>query len=310
VAMYGVVKYAGRLAWGWLAGAVTLAGAVLAGIATGPEVAAVIGMVTVAVWLTALLLRTRRLYVVSLEERAATAERERDHLARIAVVEERARIARELHDVVAHSLAVMIAQSDGGVYAYDRNPERALGALRTVGVVGREALTEMRRLLGVLREPDGDAAVERPRRALDQLALLIERSREAGLAVRAEFDPAAPALPAGVELAVYRIVQEALTNAIKHGGPGAAAMVGVRYLPGAVEVIVRSRGARPVAARPGGHGLVGMRERVVMYGGAFRAGPRLDGDWEVQARIPVPALAPAPAQAPAQAPAPMLREGV
>jgi signal transduction histidine kinase len=314
VAMYSVVKYARSLLWGWLAGAVTLAGAVLAGL-TGSEVEVVpiVGMATAAIWLTALALRTRRLYVLSLEERAATAERERDHLARIAVVEERARIARELHDVVAHSLAVMIAQADGGMYAFDRHPDRARGALQTVGVVGREALTEMRRLLGVLRDgdagptrPDG-AAVERPRRALDQLAPLVARSRAAGLAVRAEIDATVSALPAGVELAVYRIVQEALTNALKHGGPGASAALGVRYAHDAVEVIVRSRGTRPAVARPGGHGLVGMRERVAMYGGAFRAGPRLDGDWEVHARIPVPALtqAPVPAQAPAQAQAPV-----
>ncbi|MFY1636297.1 sensor histidine kinase [Solwaraspora sp. WMMB335] len=321
IAMYSVVKYA-RQAWaGHLAFGVTLAGCLAASVLMGPALRGgdfsylpgglvdrtILGMtssVAVGVWLAGLTVRIRRLYVLSLEERAATAERERDHLARIAVVEERGRIARELHDIVAHSLSVMIVHADGARFALDRDPERVRAALGTIGSTGREALGEMRQLIDVLRNPArSEPVVERPRGNLDQVGDAVEKARSAGLAVELRITGAAPEVPDGVALAVYRIVQESLTNTLRHAGARAQAVVDIGYLPAAIGIsVVDDGGGRapaaaltnvtplPVAAAPlptGGHGLVGMRERVGLYGGQFSAGPRLDGGWQVHARIPL-----------------------
>ncbi|NJC68464.1 two-component sensor histidine kinase [Planosporangium thailandense] len=324
VAMYSVVKYADRLRHGLVAAAVMLAGIVLdARFASGSRWATVVfeTLVSGAFWLVALNLRTRRLYVVSLEERAATLERERDALARAAVAEERTRIARELHDVVAHSLAVMIAQADGAAYTIDRDPTAARGAIEVVAGTGREALQEMRRLVGILREaapptaPDGvngatiidvgpgvadgigtDAQLRRP--ALGELNALLDRSRVAGLVVRDAVHGRPTELPAGLDLTVYRIVQESLTNALKYAGPGARVDLVLDYSrDGEIGVRIVDDGGDGAAGTPppsGGHGLVGMRERVAVYGGCFHAGPRLAGGWEVAVRLPLPSRRPAP----------------
>ncbi|MGC9669860.1 sensor histidine kinase [Planosporangium sp. 12N6] len=317
IAMYSVVKYAARLRDGIVAGVVVLAGAALdsrhpRGVwwATLMFEALVMG----AFWLVAMNLRTRRLYVLSLEERATTLERERDAQARAAVAEERTRIARELHDVVAHSLAVMIVQADGATYMLDRDPDTARAAVKTVAETGRDALEEMRRLVSVLRdaapaEPAGvgapgvDAAgVEPPaatravdgRRpaALGELGALLDRSRAAGLVVRDRQAGQPAALPAGLDLTVYRVVQESLTNALKHAGTGATVDLVLDYShAGEIGVRVTDDGGGTPVGRPapsGGHGLVGMRERVAVYGGSFHAGPRLAGGWEVAVRLPLP----------------------
>ena len=311
IAMYSVVKYGRRLWHGLLAAVPVVIGAVIEvarqrdisrpGVsllqAWGEELFFVLG-VCAAVWLTAFTLRTRRLYVLGLEERAATAEREREHLATIAVAEERATIARELHDVVAHSMAVMIVQADGATYALDQDPEQARIAIKQVAATGRDALEDMRRLVGVLRGADSDAdagAADRRRAGLDQVAALADRARSAGLTVTVSEDERPPSLPAAVELTAFRILQEALTNVLRHAGPGARVALFLRYRPGVVGGVVGIEvtddgGGRlateSVRASETGHGLVGMRERVAVHAGTFAAGPKLGGGWSVTAEIP------------------------
>ncbi len=215
----------------------------------------------------------------TLEERAASLEREREHLARIAVADERASIARELHDVVAHSLAVMIVQADGGRYAFDPDPARARQALNTVADTGREALEDMRRLVGVLRGSAQDA--EERRR--DTLPELIQRARAAGLSVSADHDEVS--LSPALELTVFRLVQESLTNVMRHAGPAATVSLTLRRKDDRVELEVVDDGVGE--AKPGaGHGLTGMRERVAVHSGQFEAGPLVTGGWRVFASLP------------------------
>ncbi|MEV1018082.1 sensor histidine kinase [Micromonospora sp. NPDC049751] len=302
IALYSVVKYGRRLRDGVLAGAVAAVGVLLAAAQTPGVIvwwvtALWYALVTGAVWLVALNVRTRRLYVLSLEERAATLEREREAESRAAVAEERTRIARELHDVVAHSMAVMIVQADGARFMLDRDPEQARAAVKVVADTGRSALEEMRRLVGVLRDsgPAGADVVaadpEHRRLALAELPDLLARFRDAGLFVRDAVSGEPPALPPGLELTVYRVVQEALTNALKHAGVGATVDLRMTYSADAVEVRVVDDGrGRPVVspAPPGGHGLLGMRERVAVYDGSLTAGPRPTGGWQVRVRLPLP----------------------
>ncbi|WP_430502041.1 sensor histidine kinase [Micromonospora trifolii] len=307
IALYSVVKYGRRLRDGVLAGAVAAVGVLLAAAQT-PNViqwwatALWYALVTGAVWLVALNVRTRRLYVLSLEERATTLEREREAESRAAVAEERTRIARELHDVVAHSMAVMIVQADGARFMLDRDPAQARTAVKVVADTGRQALEEMRRLVGVLRDAgpagsdgaDGLAVAADPehrRLALAELPDLLARFDDAGLHVRSTVTGEPPALPPGLELTVYRVVQEALTNALKHAGVGAGVEVVLSYTAEAVVVRVVDDGrGRPLVspAPSGGHGLLGMRERVTVYDGSLTAGPRLTGGWQVEVRLPLP----------------------
>ncbi|MEU4379925.1 sensor histidine kinase [Micromonospora echinofusca] len=314
IALYSVVKYADRLRDGILAGIGAAVGVVLAGLQTQGVIAwwataIYYGLVTGAVWLVALNVRTRRLYVLTLEERAATLEREREAEARAAVAGERTRIARELHDVVAHSMAVMIVQADGARFMLDRDPETARQAVKVVADTGRQALEEMRRLVGVLREPsapdaqagpgaadapDGPGAAADPahrRLALTELPALLDRFRAAGLRARHTVTGEPAPMPPGLELTVYRVVQEGLTNALKHAGVGAGVEVTVACAGDAVvvRVVDDGQGRPPVSPAPsGGHGLVGMRERVGVYDGSLTAGPRLAGGWQVEARLPLP----------------------
>jgi signal transduction histidine kinase len=303
VAMYSVVKYA-RYVWqAVLAGAVAALGVAILLVVRGPsswrDELTTYAAVSAAVWLTAYVLRTRRLYVESLEERAATAERERDHLTQLAAADERAGIARELHDVVAHSLAVMIVQADGAAYTIDNDPEQAQSALRTIAATGRDALEDMRRIVGVLRgthQAEGDP--ERRRITLDQLDSLVERACSAGLSVDLRITGQPHGLAAADELTIFRLAQEALTNALRHAGQGATVNLALTFDPGAVTLEVVDDGAgrlvtvggpgRLSTAPPaGGHGLIGMRERVAVHGGQFSAGPRLGGGWQVRAVVPV-----------------------
>jgi len=250
----------------------------------------------------------RRARLAQMEDRAVRAERERDAQAQIAAAAERARIARELHDVIAHNLSVMVAQADGGAYAFDSAPERSRKALVQIGHIGRQALSEMSSLIGVLRTGQEEPPLA-PAPAAAEIALLVAQARESGMRVSHVTEGAIRPLPAGLSLTAYRIVQEALTNVRKHAGPQAAADVTVRY--GEDELLVRvgddglgeaapraslprygAQAAPPEGAEAGaGHGLTGMRERAALYGGTVRAEPRAGGGFAVEARLPLPPAA-------------------
>jgi signal transduction histidine kinase len=218
-------------------------------------------------------------------ERAARAEREREDRARTAVTEERARIARELHDVVGHSVSVMTVQASAVRRLLRTEQEREREALLIVEQTGREALAEMRRMVGVLRRPEEGPALA-PQPSLEHVGKLVDQAREAGLSVelRVEGDP--HPLPAGVDLTAYRLVQEGLTNALKHARAERAEVL-VRYGAGDMEVTVSDDGRGAGSNDGGGHGLVGMRERVAVYGGVLEAGARPEGGYRLRARLPV-----------------------
>ena len=237
-------------------------------------------------WVLGDSMRYRRAYLTALEDRAARLERERDAQVQIAAAAERARIARELHDVIAHNVSVMVVQADGASYALRTDPERAGQALAAISHTGRKALAEMRRLLGVLRS--GDERTElAPVPGLDQLRELVDQARQAGMSVSLTLDGPPRALPEGAELAAYRVVQESLTNTRKHGGLAAAAAVSLRYEPDGLVLQVTDDGLGAAAAvEAPGHGLTGMRERIEMYGGTIDAGPLPGGGYQVVARLP------------------------
>jgi signal transduction histidine kinase len=220
------------------------------------------------------------------EERAARIQREREAEARDAVAEERARIARELHDVVGHSVSVMTVQASGVRRLLRPDQEREREALLVVEQAGREALAEMRRLVGVLRRPE-EAPALAPQPSLQHLDRLVEQAREAGLPVDVQIEGDPTELAAGVDLTAYRLVQEGLTNAMKHAQATKAEVI-VRYAGDAVELVVsdNGRGFSDGKAESGGHGLVGMRERVAVYGGDLQAGPRPEGGYTLHARLP------------------------
>ncbi|GAA0335045.1 histidine kinase [Actinoallomurus spadix] len=242
---------------------------------------------TAAVWIGGLYVNTRRKYTAELEERARRLERERDAHAQVAAAAERARIAREMHDVIAHSVSVIVVQADGASYMVDIDPARAKRAMETIGATGRQALTEMRRMLGVLREED-DAGSYAPQPGIEQLSELVGQIRSAGLPVGLTVQGVPSELPTALQLTVYRIVQEALTNTRKHAGPAATAEVNLHYGDDAVEIRIRDDGRGAAALSDGkGHGLVGMNERAALYGGSVRSGPRSGGGWEVFAHLPV-----------------------
>jgi signal transduction histidine kinase len=232
-------------------------------------------------------MRNRRAYYAALEDRAARLERERDAQAQIAAAAERARIARELHDVIAHNVSVMVVQADGASYALDRSPERARQALAAISSTGRQALDEMRHMLGVLRSADERSGVA-PIPGVGQLDELLDQTRASGLAVSFTVQGVPGPLPSGVALAAYRTVQESLTNVRKHGGPAAQAQVILRYCDDALMLTITDDGRGAAAVTDGaGHGLIGMRERVAVYGGSLEAGPRPGGGYQVTARLPL-----------------------
>jgi signal transduction histidine kinase len=239
-------------------------------------------------------MRYRRAYYTNLEDRAARLEAERDAQAQIAAAAERARIARELHDVVAHNVSVMVVQADGASYALGSDPDRARQALAAISATGRQALAEMRRMLGVLRrDEDGTEPGRAPLPGIGQLGELLEQTRATGLAVSFTVEGVPQPLPDGAALAAYRIVQESLTNTRKHGGPRATAEVTLRYLEDALLLRITDDGRGAAAVSDGaGHGLTGMRERVAVYGGWVQAGPCPSGGYHVAALLPL--VAPAP----------------
>lgn len=237
-------------------------------------------------WLGGAWQRSRRGEFRALAEHAALLERARDERTRLAVLSERTRIARDMHDILAHSLAVIVAQADGGRYAAPADPRSAIDALRAIGEQGRRALAEARRAIGVLRaDTDSDPAA---RVAVSDITRLVEEVRGAGLPVTLDLDVPAEPADAGVSLVIYRIVQEGLTNVVKHAGPGARAEVSVRRERDRwqVSVVDDGRSTRR-SARPG-YGLIGMRERVEAYGGELELLARPDAEGHVlTARIPL-----------------------
>ncbi|MFI0944341.1 sensor histidine kinase [Streptomyces sp. NPDC021020] len=251
-------------------------------------------MVFALSWVVGDRLRTRRAYYAQLEERAERMHREREAQSKAAVAAERARIARELHDVVAHNVSVMVVQADGAAYVMDAAPDQARQALSTISTTGRQALAEMRRLLGLLRAGDDAGGEYVPQPGVDQLADLIDQVRGAGLPVRFEVAGSARPLSSGVELTAYRIVQEALTNVRKHGGDGASASVVLGFGDQELDLLIEDdgRGGADALYEEGGRdglgqGLIGMRERIGMVGGTLTAGPRPGGGFRISAVLPL-----------------------
>ena len=271
------------------------------------SLAGLVVVAVVGVWALGTLRHSRVNAMQGLRERARLLEVERDQQARLATAAERARIAREMHDVVAHSLAVVIAQADGGRYAAQASSgagsgassEAAMQALETIGQTGRQALAEMRALLGVLRDDGPGAAlasrtagtaVAAPQPDVDGVPDLVAQVSATGLPVTFTVDGSPQPLPRAAGLAVYRLVQEGLTNVIKHGGPAASVQVALHWTATSLQVRVSDDGRGAAASAPergGGQGLVGMRERVVLGGGEFEAGPRAGGGFVVRAVLPI-----------------------
>lgn len=237
-------------------------------------------------------LRTRRAYLASLEDRAARLERERDQQAQIVVGEERARIARDVHDIVTHSLSVMVALIDGAAYTLPASPERATDAMDKASAIGRQAIAEMQRVLEVLRDGEPPGHERHPQPGLDQLEGLFAEVRAAGLPVEFTVTGRPRAMASGAELAIFRIVQEALTNIRKHTAGETTARVRLGYSADQIEVEVTDDGRARAPVPAGiagiertGHGIAGMRERVAVYGGLLQAGPLPGGGWRVHARF-------------------------
>jgi len=248
------------------------------------------GFIAVA-WLLGYFVGDRQVYAAQLEERTAELEQAREELARRAVAGERLRLARELHDVVAHAMSVIAVQSGVGAHVAASRPEEVGKALAAIEATSRAALTELRRLLGVLRQDNELQASLTPVPGLANLDSLLAEVGKAGLAVRVRVEGTPLQLPAGVDLSAYRIVQEALTNVVKHAGPAQAQVtIGYRDQELTVEVIDDGGGAVPPASygRMGtGHGLIGMRERVAAFNGDLQVGSRPGGGFRVAARLPL-----------------------
>lgn len=297
---YSVVVYGPRWA-GPLMAAVMLFGGVLPFVlhigsdAAGPGVlaftVALSLLVALCVWLAGALRRARRRSVDQLRDRARLLEQGRRQEVRLELLAERARISREVHDVVAHSLSGIIAQADGGQYAATRDPQRAVDVLAGIATTGREALDDVRGLLDMLRDtaPLDDAADGGgPQPGAGDVPALVEHVRAGGLPVTLAATGTPVTLTSGAGLAVYRVVQEALTNVVKHAGPATPARVGMDWGPDELTVEIRDDGAsgpRPAAPR-GGHGLVGMRERAALHGGSVESGPNPGGGFTVRMRLP------------------------
>jgi signal transduction histidine kinase len=295
VAVYSVAAYGSR--WVSLAGlAVAEVGLVAVQLTPGRTgVDTLVGNlgVVAAAWLLGRFAHNYRAYAARLEERTIELDQAREELARRAVADERLRLARELHDVVAHAMSVIAVQSGVGAHVADTRPKEAVKALAAIEATSRAALEELRRLLGVLRqdsEPQGDLA---PLPGLGDLDGLLAEVGKAGLAVKLQVRGTRPPLPAGVDLSAYRIVQEALTNVVKHAGPARAQVV-VGYRDQEVTVEVTDDGGGTMTSvsdgRVGsGHGLIGMRERVAAFGGDLEIGPCPGGGFRVAARLPLAA---------------------
>ncbi|HEV8687427.1 MAG TPA: histidine kinase [Gaiellaceae bacterium] len=240
-----------------------------------------------AAWILGDNLRTRRAYLHELEEKAERLEREREENERRAAADEQARIARELHDVIAHNVSVMVVQAAGGREVFETHPDRAREALASIEATGREALTELRRLLGVARAHEDGSTSLAPQPGLERLGTLVEQVRAAGLTVDVQVEGEQRDLPTGVDLSAYRVIQEALTNTLRHAFAQRAWVV-VHYGERELIVEVLDDGAGPPrAGGQDGRGLVGMQERVGLFGGEVRTGARPEGGFRVWARFPL-----------------------
>lgn len=291
IALYSVAVHCGRKIAFWALGVIEF-GIAIAVLKWAPPQ----GMLDAFVFLSGLAtaafvlgrnVRTRREYLAALEDRARRAENERDQQAQLAAAAERARIAREMHDIVAHNLSVMIALADGAAFAVSGNPAQAETAARQVSATGREALSEMHRLLGVLRG-GGQEPRRAPQPGIEQLDELVAQVRAAGLPASLTVTGTPFPVSSTAQLAVYRMVQEALTNVLKHADSPDQAWVRLRYRDPVVEVEVGDNGhGRPVASTIDGHGhgLSGMAERAAMFDGHVEAGPRPGGGWRVRAEL-------------------------
>ena len=258
---------------------------------------ALMGAVMNALWLLAVMmlgvnLGNRRRYVEAIIDRAHQLARERDQLAQLAVAEERSRIAREMHDIVAHSVSVMIALSEGASRAVQAAPDAAAEAMQRSAETGRTALAEMRRLLGALQGPGENNAELAPQPGMSDIPELVQGFRDAGLSLALDLDVRETG-DRGQELAIYRVVQESLTNVLRYAGLDASAMVGIRATQQGILVNIRDDGRRPGDSGPrtgvgSGRGLAGLAERVRVFGGRIESGPATDGPgWAVQANFPL-----------------------
>ena len=282
---------AGRYARGyWAAVSIVLVGVSipLAAIEPGTPVAftdfAFFGMFFGGPYVAGRVIRHRREREQQLEDEAGSLKLERDLKAREAVAEERVRIARELHDVVAHAISVIVLQARGGRRVLATDPEETRDALDAIERAGEQALGEMRRLLGLLRDGDDELALA-PQPSLARIDDLAASLTETGLPVEVRVEGTPVALPPGIDVTAYRIVQEALTNTLKHAGP-ARAFVVVRYEPGAVVLEVLDDGPGALDSNGSGHGLAGIGERVAVYGGELASGRRPEGGYALRARLP------------------------
>jgi signal transduction histidine kinase len=237
------------------------------------------------VWLLGRWVRQRRHRTDDLERHAAALAADRQALAREAVADERARIAREMHDAVAHSVSVMVLQAGAAEQVLATSPERARESLVTIQDTGREAIVELRRMLGLLRDPVADVSLA-PQPGVGRLDALLEQVRAAGLPVELTVEGEPRRLPPGIDRSAYRIVQEGLTNTLKHAGP-AHASVRLRYDDRALELEVLDDGRGPGGTSGGGFGLLGMRERAALYGGVLAADARPGGGYALRARLPL-----------------------
>jgi signal transduction histidine kinase len=244
-----------------------------------------------AAWFLGDVVRRWQVAAAAHARRAGELEQAREELARLAVTAERLRIARELHDVVAHSMSVIAMHAGSARLAADRDPAAARKALEVVEEASRTALAEMRRLVTVLRDTDNGAPALAPAPGLPDVHRLVAEVAAAGVTVEVQAEGDLTAVPDGVSLTAYRIVQEALTNVVRHASPARAHLsVTVRDGEVMLEVVDDGAVALTTAAARGGHGMIGMRERAAMYGGEFAAGPRPGGGWRVVARLPYPGV--------------------
>ena len=236
-------------------------------------------------WLTGRVVHRQRRQVGELTHETVVLARDREDRAAAAVAQERARLARELHDVVAHSVSVMVVQAGAAEQVLAGDPERARAPLQSIQATGRQTVVELRRLLGILREGDQELATA-PQPSLAQLDGLVADARSAGVSVSAAVEGTPKPLPPSIDLSAYRIVQEGLTNVIKHAGH-ANAQVRVRYLDHALELQVTDDGPGQPDGESSGHGLLGVRERVALFGGSFQAGNRAEGGFGLRALLPL-----------------------
>jgi len=292
IGMYSVAVYAsGRLRVFFLAlaGLGFIAGFVVFAITGNPRSFAlsVPSLAHAAAWLLGDYLRTRRAYVAQLEDRAARLERDRDQDRQLAADQERSRIARELHDVVAHDVSVIAIQAGAARTIQASQPQAAAQALALIETTARRTLVELSQLLGVLRKSDGTIPDRNPQPGIEQLSALVSELRSAGLAVDLAVIGEATPLPPAVDLSAYRIVQEATTNVLKHAH-ARHVEIRVRYSRDLLGLEILDDGAgKNGTSSTSGHGIIGMRERVALFGGALSAGPRPGGGFAVVARLPV-----------------------